>query len=565
MKQVLVILWAKLRVARHVIASARNESKLKIAVVSVSAVGLWVGALGFFLEGFGWLMKFGIDTGDRMFGVGDIIMIRMLAVLSLAVFFMLIFSNVLVAFSTLYRSREVAYLIQGPVSFRALFITRFAECVVFSSWALAFLGSPLILAYGIVAGAPLIFYVAAVVFYLPYIVLPAAIGSLITLVLTRVFPQLKIRVMILLGVLAVCLFFIYLKNILNAARLSEDTFLLALFDAASQTQSSFLPSFWASRGILATMEGRSRECGFYLLLLLSNALLMTWVATETAQRVFYPGWSYLMGQDRTRRRPLDRGILGRLDGLLGGLRNPARALIVKDIKLFWRDATQWSQFVIFFGIMAVYIANIRNAAGNLHTAFWRNWVACLNIGACTLILATLTSRFVFPLVSLEGRRFWVIGLAPVTVRQLVRQKFWLSVATTSFFTVGLAVLSGVMLRVEPIHFFLSVYSVLIMNFGLAGLAVGLGALYPNFQEDNPARIVSGMGGTLNFLLSIGYITWVIGLQTAVLQGRVLNLFPNPQSFRWALAAVLVFITGLSVVSAWLPMRLGLRNLTDMEF
>jgi len=172
---------------------------------------------------------------------------------------------------------------------------------------------------------------------------------------------------------------------------------------------------------------------------------------------------------------------------------------------------------------------------------------------------------VFPLVSLEGRRFWVLGLAPLSFRQLVWQKFWLSVTTTSLFTVGLAILSGFMLRLEPIYFALSVYSVIITNFGLSGLAVGLGTLYPNFQEDNPARIVSGMGGTLNFLLSVVYITLVVGAQTVILQSRVLGLYTNDWMFYTALVLVLVFITGISVISTLVPMLLGMRNLNHAEF
>ncbi|MDQ1257414.1 MAG: type transport system permease protein, partial [Candidatus Hydrogenedentes bacterium] len=219
-----------------------------------------------------------------------------------------------------------------------------------------------------------------------------------------------------------------------------------------------------------------------------------------------------------------------------------------------------------FGILAVYIANLYGVGNSRYTTdMWRSWIACLNIGSCTLVLATLTSRFVFPLVSLEGRRFWILGLAPLTFRQLVMQKFWLSVCTTSLFTVGLAMLSGEMLNIPRTHFWLSVYSVVIANFGLSGLAVGLGSLYPNFQEDNPARIVSGMGGTLNFLLSVGYIALVVGAQTVILQWRALEQYTSPDAFKWALGIVLLWITVLSAVTAALPMYFGLRNLRDMEF
>ena len=565
MNQVLTIVAAKLRMGRHAIASVRTESKLKIAVISFSAIALWVGAFLMFAYGLDWLLRFGTDVGGSARGIGSIIMARMLGMLSMTVFFMLIFSNVLVAFSTVYRSQEVTYLLQAPLSFRAFFIARFIECVAFSSWALAFLGSPLIIAYGLTTKAPASFYVAALLFFIPFVILPAAIGAAVTLVLVRIFPRMRVRTMVLLGILAVCLFFFFWRERFSAAQLAQDTFLPAVLDVTAQTQSPFLPSYWAARGILAAAARNYPECVFNLLLLTANALMALLLAAALAQRIFYLGWSSLAGIDRTRLKPLGRGILGRLDAMLRLVPNPARALVVKDIKLFWRDATQWSQFVIFFGIMAVYIANLRNTSKYYEQEFWRSWIACLNIGACTLILATLTSRFVFPLVSLEGRRFWIVGLAPLSFRHLVWQKFWLSVATTSSFTVALAALSGTMLKLEPIYFWLTLYSVSITNFGLAGLAVGLGALYPNFQQDNPARIVSGLGGTLNFLLSIGYITLIVGAQTLMLQWRVMSLFASQAAFHAALVAVLVFVTLLTAGAVVIPMRMGLRNLDNMEF
>src|SRR5260221_422341 len=61
-------------------------------------------------------------------------------------------------------------------------------------------------------------------------------------------------------------------------------------------------------------------------------------------------------------------------------------------------------------------------------------------------------------------------------------------------------------------------TVIVMSFALCGIAVGVGALFPNFssgstanrRDDNPARIVSGFGGTFCFILSLLYIVLVVG-------------------------------------------------------
>ena len=153
MNQVWVVFLTKLRIAGHEIAGVRHQSKLKVGVISVAALLLWVGGFFLFYEGFRWLMVFGGGPSTE-FNFSDLLMARLLSIHSLTVFLLLVFSNVLVAFSTLYRSKEVVYLLHGPIRYDHFFYARFFECVAFSSWALVFIGSPLMLAYGINTAAP---------------------------------------------------------------------------------------------------------------------------------------------------------------------------------------------------------------------------------------------------------------------------------------------------------------------------------------------------------------------------------------------------------------------------
>ena len=111
---------------------------------------------------------------------------------------------------------------------------------------------------------------------------------------------------------------------------------------------------------------------------------------------------------------------------------------------------------------------------------------------------------------------------------------------------------------------MAVYTIILATMSLSGLAVGLGSLYPNFQEDNPARIVSGMGGTLNLLLSIFYLVLVVGSQMAILQWNAMPVSWKTEQFQYALIGVLAFITVVSLVTVLLPMHFGLRNLIRIE-
>ena len=565
MSQLGTILWVKARIARHGIASIRNESLLKVSVVSTAAVMLWFGTLSLFLWAFTWLRMFLPETAGGALTIGDILMARLLSVFALALFFMLIFSNTMIAFSTFYKAREVKYMVQAPLSIPVFFLGRFMESVSFSSWASAYLGSPLIIAYGITTDAHWGYYITAILFYLPYVIIPAAIGTVFALVFVRVVPSLPRVTLFLVAGLAVLSLFSYLRNAFNPDRLAEDSVLTVVIQVASQTQSPLLPSAWATQGVLNAAQGVYGEVFFLFLLLLSTALFFTWLAAGIADKVFLSGFSSMMGSGRIPMKPLGKGILGRLDGVLGFLSDPVRPLVVKDIKLFWRDAAQWTQFVVFFGIMAVYVANLGNNAEIMRSETYKSFVEGLNIAACSLILASLTSRFAYPLISLEGFRFWILGLAPLNLKQLIWQKYWLTVCATAPFSVGLVLLSCFVLQVEALSFVMAVYSIVLANLTLAGLAVGLGSLYPNFEEDNPARIVSGMGGTLNFLLSVGYIIVAVGLQMAVTQWNALGRFANPETFWLYVSVAMTIITVFSLAGTLIPMKLGLNNLLKTEF
>ena len=103
--------------------------------------------------------------------------------------------------------------------------------------------------------------------------------------------------------------------------------------------------------------------------------------------------------------------------------------MLKDVRLFWRDPAQWIQFMIFFGLLCIYVLNLRNVAFNFQNPFWETMISYLNLAASALTLSTLTTRFVFPQFSLEGRRLWILGLAPVGLAPVLLQKFWLSCVT----------------------------------------------------------------------------------------------------------------------------------------
>ena len=137
-------------------------------------------------------------------------------------------------------------------------------------------------------------------------------------------------------------------------------------------------------------------------------------------------------------------------------------------------------------------------------------VSFLNLAVVGLLLSTFTTRFVFPMISLEGRRFWILGHAGSAA---AKRSSGASSSSPSCGAVipcsGLVLLSDLMLRVSVLVVASHQLTCLVLCLGLAGIAVGFGAWLPSLREESPSRIAAGFGGTLTLVSSTLFILFVV--------------------------------------------------------
>jgi ABC-2 type transport system permease protein len=338
-------------------------------------------------------------------------------------------------------------------------------------------------------------------------------------------------------------------------------------------QFPLLPSYWLSASVLQWAEGAVLSAGFFLLVLLSHVAFFGMLAFTRMGNLFYDAASALQSRGsvfgrwgwfraRKKRQPaLDYspGLLERFLENYTWLGSDVRALMVKDMRMFWRDTTQWAQSLMLFGLLAVYIFNLRHFAQQLQNDYWTHLVSFLNLGACSLNLATFTTRFVYPQFSLEGKRLWIVGMAPLGLVNVVKTKYWLANITSLAVTLGLITLSCHMLDMSLARTLYFAAATSVMTLTLTGLAVGLGALYPNFKEENPSKIVSGFGGTFCLVLSFLYI-----LGSVVLLALATSWTHPVTGYFGKTALCLGSFVALSISVGWVPLQLGLRRVRGFE-
>jgi ABC-2 type transport system permease protein len=300
-----------------------------------------------------------------------------------------------------------------------------------------------------------------------------------------------------------------------------------------------------------------------LFAVLASSAALAVVAVEwLGSRVFYEGWQRAMtGGGSRERRPT---LTARLEPLLGRLPGDVRAMLMKDLRAFLRDPMQWSQAAIFFGLLGLYFVNIRSFDYTMLGGQWRNIMAFLNVFSISSVMCSLGARFVYPQLSLEGQTFWILGLAPTTVRRILMTKFWTAAAGLVSVSATLALMSTRMLETDWRVKCISLVLTIGVSLAVCGLSTGLGAIFLDLKQRNPAAIVSGFGGTLNLVLTLGFMLAAILPFAAVLHAEAAaGLRPARTAAGLALAGA--WLTLLTACATVIPLRLAVKSLQRRDY
>src|SRR6266498_1747252 len=524
-----------------------------------------------------WLFVVGLRFIAKFPALGPLLIERLLFLLFAFLFILLLLSNLVISYTNLFRNRETTFLLSLPLPAKTIFQWKFIESTLLASWAFIFLIAPLLGAYGLTRGVPWHFYIVTLLLVGLFIVLPAVAGSFFAVNLARYLDRRLFEVVTIVSLTALIVGAAIWFRPEDISQDSTETRVLAVLDRMlSRTrfaEFTFMPSYWLSRSVLQWAEGALVAAGFFVLVLLSYVTFFGMLGLTRMGNLFYDAasavqsrasvfarWKWFhLRQQRQMEATFSIGPAEQLVRRLHWLAPDVLALVVKDFRMFWRDTAQWAQSLMLFGLLAVYIFNLRHFSQQLNNPFWTHLVSFLNLGACSLNLATLTTRFVYPQFSLEGKRLWIVGMAPLGLVKVVKTKYWLANATSLVITLGLITMSCYMHDISLARTYYFGMAVTIMTLTLTGLAVGLGALYPNFKEENPSKIVSGFGGTFCLVLSFLYILGsVVLLALATPWAR-----PAAGSFARTVGCLGAF-TALSLGLGWMPLKLGLRRVRDFE-
>src|SRR5256884_3016156 len=423
----------------------------------------------------------------------------------------------------------------------------------------ALMAVPILAAYGVIYGGGLLFIPYAVLTIVPMLVLPAVVGSAVTLILVNVFPARRTRDLLSIIALGAAAGLILLLRLIRPERLARPEGFRNLLDflAVLRTPTSpFLPSEWATNAIMSYL--RHAPDPLPLLLLWTTAAALVTLGAILHRRLFAQGFTKAQeGAERFVRGRVLRRIAG---WVLKPLPVAKREFVLKDTRLFFRDTTHRSHLILLAALVVVYLFNIN--ALPLHRGepagfFYVTLVSFLNLGLAGVVLASIAARFIFPAVSLDGRQMWVLRSSPLDLRALLWSKYWVGTVPLLVLALLLTGLTNVLLEVGPFMMVIGLVTICGLTFAIAALALGFGALYPQFETENAAQIPTSFGGLVYMMATIALLAAVIVALWQALYAYVRAVYVGGTGVGGGWMVFWVAVAGLfCAAAAAIPVRVG---------
>jgi ABC-2 type transport system permease protein len=557
MRKILTLLKPRLWSAKNsVLRSGRSGGLFRMTVLGIIGTAFWGGAFAISLR----VLRYFHGIED----IGNILAYKLLSMILVTSFALLIFSGILTSLSKLYLSRDLFLVHSQPVKTYQIFIARWFDAMLESSWMVLIYTLPVFVSYAVVYQGGWMFYLSTALSLASFTVIASCLSSVLILLTVIVVPANRMKsLFIFIGLSLLIVLYVAFRMLKPEQLVDPEVFETVLFymSALETPSSPLLPSTWTFDCLRASIAGNIGQTLFHLAISWTCAGFLFVILVILADAFYFRGFSKT--QTATARLFKTRNTRS---AFFDFLPRPLKAFAVKEIRSFFRDQTQWSQILLIAALVFIYIYNFKVLPlekSPIETVFLENLLSFLNMGLALFVLTAVTARFAYPAVSLERDAFWIVKSSPIRIHNFLWIKFFIYYIPLLFLTEILIVVTNLLLHVTPFMMILSTLTVFFVVPGVVAMGIGLGAVYPDFKAENPAQSVTSYGGLLFMILAAGIIGLVIVLEA----GPVYRIFMSEMRERlitdWEWIKIfasfgLAFL--ICILAVFLPMRYGAHQL-----
>lgn len=497
--------------------------------------------------------------------IGDILAYKLLSMIILTFFSLLIFSSILTSLSKLFLSRDLHLVHALPVRHENVFLARWIESTIDSSWMVIVYTIPVLISYGVAFRPGLFFYANIFLSLFPLCIIASGLSALTVMVVVILLPASRIRsVFVFLGLFMFVVLYVAFRLLKPERLVDPEAFATTLLYLQSlRTPSSpLLPSTWIFDGLSASLRNDITGSLFHLAISWSGSLFFVFANLFLAKLLYFKGFS----RSQVSAVKLFKGRKDRLSRIFFFFPGPTRAFLVKEIRIFRRDQTQWSQIFLIGALVAIYVYNFHVLPlekSPIETVYLQNLFSFLNMALAAFVLTAVTARFVFPCISIEGNSFWIVKSSPISIRSFLMIKFLIYLWPLLLLAQILIITTNLLLKVTPFMMILSSFTLLFLTPGVVSIGIGLGAAYPDFSTENPNQVVTGFGGLVFMLFSAAFIGAIIIIEAGPVYALFMSRLKNYPLSLWQWAWIIGSFTANMVICVFVTIfffRFGEKRL-----
>lgn len=551
--------------------SLRNRKILTLLILGTILIATLL-YYGFyrFLEYVGRAPMLGDTFGPVL---GGLLVSKLLEMLFLTLFFMVLFSSIIAALSSLFLNEELPTLMSSPLPIGLIFRSRLLIMTVESSWMVLVFFLPALFAFATALNAGFSAYLIFPVFLLFFVLLPNLVGGFTALMLAAFFPIRQMRKVFQFLSIIVLTGLIFFLRSLEAEKLLNPSYFKDISQYILSLQVPLIeysPSSWLHKATMSLFKNNTYEALYQFAPILALCVIGLVLLNFFACRFYRSSW-------QTSMEAVDNQVLGLewfRQAVIWPFRyaSPAfRVIATKEITTFLRDPAIFSQIFMMGAIVFVYGYNLSilplKDIPTLYSGELNDTLVFLNGPFIGFIIASIGMRFVFPSISMEGRAFWAVKSSPVKPQRILFIKLFIYLVPMIILGWSLCAVTNSIFKVShPILMWLSYINVTLITLVITTLAIGVGAVFADFAADSPLKIAGSYGGFIYMILSGLYIINLLALEVYPMYRFFFNRFYMTRGLSGitliGLAAVMLL--GCTAMWVYFPFRKGLDTIENYE-
>lgn len=446
--------------------------------------------------------------------VGQFLLHEFISII-LFIFFMSInVGNIIVSYSTLYKSSEVNFMLTKPIEPAKIFTIKFLDNFFYSSSTLLMILFALLLGYAFYFQLSFGNFLILLLNFIPFMVSAGSLGVMLLillLLLANRFGIKRVVYSIVFGYITIIFFFFRINSPRNLVRtvlrhypfVDKDIYLGDLIPSVIKV----LPNNWLSQTAYWSLHDDALKVFYYTSLQIFLAVLLFSIAYTLGRKYYFQTWllNHKLTAELNSKQKKQVSFFKIDSSKL--ITSQVTSILRKDWLAFLREPSQILHSLVLMFLMLIFVISVAGikfvGLGN----FYLQTMIYLAIFIFNLLLiTTLSLRFIFPLISLEGQSFWKLKSAPVSITKYIFSKLYVASHIILLISIILSLFSNLKFGLILIAFsffvtIIATITIIIINFGMGGL-------FANFKEKNPIRISSSQGASLSFLISILYMIFL---------------------------------------------------------